>query len=1131
MDKKRFFLMKTALALFMALCSVWGWAQTATITINVSNAGGTAVLGTGAYNSGAERIWSTSGVDFGGKAITANQNNTPSGSPAGTLIQAQANNGVIYNTSALPGRIVSISLNYAGTAAVSSLFGGSAGRLVNSTAANYTVTGGTQVGTTSSTGWTTADLSATNYTYFAIKKGASSSYFSSIVITYEIPASGPTITATPNSLTAFNSVEGSGPSPEKSFELSGSNLTADITAAAPTGFEISKTSGTDYVDNLSFAPTSGAVASTTVYARLKADLAPNSYSGNIVLLSTGATAVNVALSGTVAPLPVKPVITVPAPQTGTVGVAYTYQIVASENPTSYAVLTGSLPAGLTLNTTTGLISGTPTTAGTSSVSVTATNGGGTSDPATIEFNIAKGTQTATLPDINASVGAVDSTLPQNTSAGLPISYVSDNPAVATVTGNTLSIGSAGTASISAENAGNADYTAFNDTFTVTVSTAIVFTKISTISELTDGEYVLVGDGSNAMNNVITSSKLQATNVTASSNEIVNPEDAIVWIIETDNANIKTIRNKGSNTYVSGGASNTNLSLVNSVSGNGQKWGVSIVNGLFRLVNQSQINRGLIFNGTVFGQYATSNVDNATYFDLELFRKVPPPVTWNGNAWSNNNEGPDATMPAIIEGNYSGSSFDAKSLTINSGTLTVTGYVKTGKTTNNGNIVVEDGASFIQTEGATYAGSGTFTVHRNSVSPVNKYAFWSSPVENQNLYSIFTSGTPQYVMTYNTATNFYDTLTNPALGIFGKGYSIKTPGTAPTLSFSGVPHNGTHTIALSTLGDKYNLVGNPYPSNLDLSTFLSANTANIGSTLWFWDNTGGSVTTQDGSTAQNFGYATYNAAGTGTWVKAPNGSVLPTDKFAKTGHGFIVEAMGSELTFNNSMRVADQGANFNKGAANAGEGKFWLTLTTSYNAKVTQAVTYESGASNDYDAFDSKAMDLGSDAFYSFVGAEKVVIQGKAPFDTDDVVQLGNKHFENGIFKIELTQKEGLFADGQAIYLKDNLLGTEVNLQDGAYSFTSDAGDFSNRFEIAYTQRVLGTDTSVKNELSVYRQGEDFVINSPSKINSVEVYDASGRLIKSLKANGNKQTVTNLGKGVYILHIQTATENVSKKVIK
>lgn len=75
-------------------------------------------------------------------------------------------------------------------------------------------------------------------------------------------------------------------------------------------------------------------------------------------------------------VPGAPVITSsPLDQTN-LGAGYDYQIAATNTPTSFAV-NGTLPAGLTLNTTTGVITGTSTSVGIATVQISATNAAGT----------------------------------------------------------------------------------------------------------------------------------------------------------------------------------------------------------------------------------------------------------------------------------------------------------------------------------------------------------------------------------------------------------------------------------------------------------------------------------------------------------------------------------------------------------------------------------------------------------------------------------------------------------------------------------------------------------------------------------------------------------------------------------
>ncbi|HEY4846398.1 MAG TPA: DUF4082 domain-containing protein, partial [Methylocella sp.] len=93
---------------------------------------------------------------------------------------------------------------------------------------------------------------------------------------------------------------------------------------------------------------------------------------------------------------------------GTVGSPFSYTITATKNPTSFNA--AGLPAGLSINTTTGVIAGTPTAAGTSSVTLSATNGLGTGS-ATLALTINATTAGSSLflaSDVPAVVNFNDS---------------------------------------------------------------------------------------------------------------------------------------------------------------------------------------------------------------------------------------------------------------------------------------------------------------------------------------------------------------------------------------------------------------------------------------------------------------------------------------------------------------------------------------------------------------------------------------------------------------------------------------------------------------------------------------------------------------------------------------------------
>ena len=103
----------------------------------------------------------------------------------------------------------------------------------------------------------------------------------------------------------------------------------------------------------------------------------------------------------------KPNLTSTNAVTGKVGVSLSFQLAADNSPASYAVSgTNALPPGLSLNTSSGLVSGIPTEEGTFGVNFTASNGNGTGPAQTVQFTIDLDAPTITSSSV--ALGTVDS---------------------------------------------------------------------------------------------------------------------------------------------------------------------------------------------------------------------------------------------------------------------------------------------------------------------------------------------------------------------------------------------------------------------------------------------------------------------------------------------------------------------------------------------------------------------------------------------------------------------------------------------------------------------------------------------------------------------------------------------------
>ena len=476
----------------------------------------------------------------------------------------------------------------------------------------------------------------------------------------------------------------------------------------------------------------------------------------------------------------------------------------------------------------------------------------------------------------------------------------------------------------------------------------------------------------------------------------------------------------------------------------------------------------------------------------------------------------------------------------------------------GQALFKNNANLLQDKDAV--NNGNITMERKANVPSTQYNYWSSPVKNQVLYSLYQGIPNNTVMVYNSANDKFTILTTASAPVsqFAKGYSIKgssTLGASITANFVGEPNNettsGVNGIALSTAGNNYNLVGNPYPSNLNLVALYTANSSKIYNggdetpTAYLWDNTSNTNLSQLGSGYINQNYAMVNlssgmglpaprVAGAG---KIPNGIVRP-------GQGFIIRAAetGGSLVFDNAtMRTSNivmggTNSQYYKGTSESDD-KFYLKLTTANDMHLMIAVAYYPEAQNSFERFDSAIFSESvTENFYSLsTDSKKLAIQGrKGDFNAEDAIPLGIKTAAVGNQKIGIESKDGIFSQTQNIYLKDKLLNKTINLSSGDYTFTAVKGTDATRFEIVYKDDlVLGTDAATKSDFIVYKDGTDYVIKSSKSLGRVEIYDAAGRMVVSKKTSENniRLDAAALINGVYIIKAENSGDVRTKKVIK
>ena len=399
--------------------------------------------------------------------------------------------------------------------------------------------------------------------------------------------------------------------------------------------------------------------------------------------------------------------------------------------------------------------------------------------------------------------------------------------------------------------------------------------------------------------------------------------------------------------------------------------------------------------------------------------------------------------------------------------------------------------------------------------------------NVRAFAPFDKPTGSYV-NYNTASNAATEI------LAGTGYRAATSD-GGTLTFTGTVETGTVAIDIQDSGTAFadwNLIGNPYPSYVDLSAFLNHEVASGVTNLDILEGASG-IYGYDGNVAD--GWDIITLANVGSRLLAP-------------GQGFFVAADGNaigahNLEFTPAMRTTGNDDDFIVGRdTNAPLSFLKLNISTTNKSYATEFYFNDNasqGLDHGYDAVlwggSAPSFALYSQLVEDSTG-EAIALQALGNGDISDIsIPLGVN--ANAGEQLTFSIADLNIPDTVAVYLDDILSNTSTVLTNTDYVFTPSSHLFgTGRFYLRFTDNALSTAQYVLENLKIYNNYAEktlvikgtFVTNTAAK-----VYDIQGRLVTALNlltsCNLHTIDVSTLSHGIYLVQLQNEFQIVTQKV--
>ncbi|WP_460220621.1 LamG-like jellyroll fold domain-containing protein [Psychroserpens sp. MEBiC05023] len=442
---------------------------------------------------------------------------------------------------------------------------------------------------------------------------------------------------------------------------------------------------------------------------------------------------------------------------------------------------------------------------------------------------------------------------------------------------------------------------------------------------------------------------------------------------------------------------------------------------------------------------------------------------------------------------------------------------------------------------------------------------------------------RWLYTYKNGVTYYDYVSIDETTDIqpGVGYTQKGTGTTDPVQqyiFEGKPNNGTIVISVTDAGGNGSvpsvsktdyLLGNPYPSAIDVHDFIDDNVGVIGGSIQLWQQwSGNSHFLSD----YNGGYAVVNKIGSvrasqfigldGGNSGGEEGTKLPT-RYLPVGQGFVTEIVANgSVVFKNSQRefikeadangTSDTGSEFLRtdGSNNTENASEDISLMQKMRLEFNSVdgpssrrellLGFSDFTSDAFDyGYDAKNLNANDDDLNLILDNQLMLIQSYSSISEDKSVPLAFNASGDFSYTIKATLFEHINND-QPVYLKDNFTGEYFDLKsEQAYEFSSEMGTFNTRFEIVFqSEDVLSVETPDFDTDMIYfntNTNRLFAKGLQIDIDQLSVINMLGQTVKVFNEVSpddlhNGIEISGLSTGTYIVHFKIESSTKAKKIL-